>query len=98
MVLRFPSFGAEGQLLVRAGNTVEAARSKDGGAVRVEVAVDGAPAGELVLERASYRFDGMTHELAGTVPHELVVRLTTADERKREVCLDGYVLAPDAVP
>jgi len=98
LMLRFPSFRAEGQFLVRAGNTVEAARSKDGGTVRVEVAVDGTPAGELVLERASYRFDGVTHGLAGAAPHELVVRLTTTDDRKREVCLDGYVLAPDAVP
>jgi len=97
VVLRFGPLDVEGQLLVRAGNTVEAARSKDGGTVRVEVSVDGAPAGEVEIERSSYRFDAVTHSLAGAGPHELAIRLTTADERKREVCLDGFVLAPEAV-
>lgn len=97
LMVRFPALDREGMLLVRAGNTVEAARSKDGGSVRVTVEVDGAEAGEMVLERRSYRFDAVQQPIADG-PHDVVIRLTAEDERKREVCLDGFVLAPDALP
>jgi hypothetical protein len=97
LALSFPSLDREGVLLVRAGNTVEAARSKDGGTVVVSVELDGKALGTMTLERASYRLDRVIGPVAGGGPHELTVRLTAEDEKKREVCLDGFVLAGDAV-
>ncbi len=93
-VLQFPSLDREGELLVRAGNTVEAARSKDGGTVLVEVELDGNPVGSMSLQRASYRLDEVRATVQGGGPHELEIRLSTDDATKREVCLDGFILAP----
>ena len=94
-ILRFPPTGNEGRLLVRAGNTVEAARSKEGGDVTVTIRLGEEKLGHLLVPKRSYAFETfeavLGPEQAG---RPLVLELTATDEQKRELCMDGYVLAP----
>jgi hypothetical protein len=81
-----------GVLLIRVGNTVEAARRKEGGDVAVTLLVNGEKAAGTLLERRAYRLDEMRVPLDGPGPHEVTVRFETDDARRREVCMDGYVV------
>ncbi len=90
--LRFVLPGA-GTLLVRAGNTVEAARAKHGGTVTVSVSLEDGESAEVDIPRRDYSLHEMKFTLGqDAVGAELLVTLATSDERKREVCLDGFVL------
>lgn len=81
-----------GVLLIRVGNTVEAARRKEGGDVAVTLLVNGEEAAGVLLERRAYRLDEMRVPLDGGGPQEVTVRFETDDARRREVCMDGYVV------
>lgn len=90
--LRFTLPG-EGTLLVRAGNTVEAARAKHGGTVTVTVSLENGESAEVDIPRRDYGLHEMSFTLdREAVGAELLVTLATSDKRKREVCLDGFVL------
>lgn len=89
VAFRVPS---PGLLLVRVGNTVEAARSKKGGPVAVFLSVDGRQVADTVLERRAYGLDELRASLDGEGDHRVSVRFATDDPRGREVCMDGYVV------
>ena len=93
--LRFTLPGA-GTLLVRAGNTVEAARAKHGGTVTVTVSLENGESAEVDIHRRDYGLHEMKFSLGQeAVGSELLITFLTPDERKREVCLDGFVLDGD---
>ena len=89
--LRIPISGS-GLLVVRAGNTVEAARAKDGGDVSIRVSVGDEVFGDMVLKRRSYRLEEFRLVVGQPEKIELVIDLAATDDRKREICLDGYLL------
>jgi hypothetical protein len=89
--LRFPGLHGPGRLLVRLGNTVEAARAKHGGDVQATVTVGGETLSEWTIERRAYRLDEVSH-LLDQGEKELVISLSSTDDRKREICVDGYLL------
>ncbi len=94
----FAGVAGPGRLLVRVGNTIEAARAKDGGDVTATIRLDGEEQGSMVLEKRSYRFDELVIPLVDGREKELVISLQATDDRKREVCLDGYVVGVGPTP
>lgn len=96
--LRFPGIVGPGRLVVRMGNTIEAARGLDGGDVTVSVSLGEEALGELVLKRRDYDLHEVAGGLSDGSEKDLVIRLQATDDKKREVCLEGYLvdLAPGA--
>jgi len=88
----FSDVESTGLMVLRVGNTVEAARARHGGDVTVEVTLDGRAAGRAVLDRRSYELTELAFPVAGSGQKELVISVQATDDRKREVCLDGYLL------
>jgi hypothetical protein len=96
VTLSFPGVSGPGTLLVRIANTIEAARAKDGGNVTAVVFLDGAEIGQIHLDRRLYTLEEVVFELTDNTEKELVIQLQATDDRKREICLDGYVIGnPD---
>jgi len=89
--LRVSGVRGPGRLLVRLGNTVEAARAKHGSDVHARVTLGDDVLAELVIERRAYRLDEVSRLLAEE-EKELVISLSATDDRKREICVDGYLL------
>jgi len=85
----------EGTLVVRMGNTVEAARAKHGGDVSVTVALARDVVGEIEIERRSYELQEVRATIETATEKELAITVRATDDRKREVCLDGYLLDAD---
>lgn len=94
--LRFPRLSGPGRLIVRLGNTVEAARAKKGGDVRATVTLGEDTLADWTIERRAYRLDEVSH-LVGEGEKELVISLSATDDRKREICVDGYLLSDPIV-
>jgi hypothetical protein len=91
--LTFPLEELEGTLLVRFGNTIEAARAGEGGDTVVEVSAGG-PVERVVVARRDYALHEVRIALAPQQGlKELVIAVHATDDRKRELCLDGYVVA-----
>lgn len=96
--ITFPGVVGPGTLLVRFGNTIEAARAKDGGDVSATVLLEGDEQASVLLERRSYRLDEVVIPLEDGGQKELVIRLQATDDRKRDICLDGYVIGANITP
>jgi len=96
--ISFQGVTGPGTLLVRVGNTIEAARAKHGGDVTATVLLEGEERGSVLLEKRSYRLDEVAIPLADGREKELVIRLQATDDRKREICLDGYVIGDQDSP
>jgi hypothetical protein len=96
--LTFGGLTGPGTLLVRVGNTIEAARAKDGGDVTATVVLDEEEHSSLLLDKRSYVLEEVTIPLADGREKELVIRLRATDDKKREICLDGYIIGDEIVP
>lgn len=90
--ITFGGVAGPGRLLLRVGNTIEAARARHGGDVSVTVQLDGEEQGSLLLDRRSYRLEEIAIPLQDGAQKELVISMQATDDRKRELCLDGYVV------
>lgn len=88
--LEFSLPAEKGHFTLRFGNTMEAGRQKDGGTVTVTATHLDLMLAEVPLIRKDYDLHEVTVDVDGTAESVVTVTLSTPDERKREVCLDGY--------
>ena len=69
---------------------MEAGRQKDGGTVTVTATHLDQLLAEVPLIRKDYDLHEVTVDVDGTAESVVAVTVSTPDERKREVCFDGY--------
>jgi hypothetical protein len=96
--ITFAGLTGPGTLLVRVGNTIEAARAKDGGDVTATLVLDDEEHSSLLLDKRSYTLEEVAISLADSREKELVISLQATDDKKREICLDGYIIGDEAAP
>jgi len=83
----------DGILLVRAGNTIEAARAKEGGDVDLVVGVQGEELDTVRIEARDYTLHEIRTGLPeGTASTTVRLEVKSAEPKKREVCVDAYLL------
>ncbi len=96
--ITFRGLAGPGTLLVRVGNTIEAARAEGGGDVTVTVVWGGEEQSSLLLKRRAYDLNEVVIPLADGGEKELVISLQATDDKKREICLDGYIVGDPPAP
>jgi len=82
-----------GTLFVTAGNTLEAARSKEGKDVEASIRLNGTEVAGVRIPKRDYSLSRFRFDLQHAGPAALEIAVSSSDPAKREVCVDAYVLS-----